>query len=153
MVALIHSKGLLALCISAGAGLSQAESTQPFAAAQLGQVLCLLVCSAVLIDRSSTQGGMGRQDNTCGAANLAHFLNSHHVGEHIAACAADLFGEVNAHHAQLCHLFNGLFGEIFLRVNLFGKGFDFVLSKFFVHFLYHSLLLGQSKIHNGILLI
>ena len=153
MVALIHSKGLLALCVGAGAGLSQAESTQPFAAAQLGQVLCLLVCSAVLIDRSSTQGGMGGQDNTCGAADLGQLLDSHDVGQDVAACTADGLREVDAHHAQLSHLLDGLLGEIFLRVNLFGKGFDFVLSKFFVHFLYHSLLLGQSKIHNGILLI
>ena len=93
-------------------------------------------------------------------ANIAHGCNSVTATKlslkpvsYTHLCAADLFGEVHAHHAQLCHLFNGLFGEIFLRVNLFGKGFDFVLSKFFVQLLYHSLLLGQSKIHNGILLI
>ena len=39
----LHGVGLLALGIGAGAGLGQAESAQPLAAAQLGQVLCLLL--------------------------------------------------------------------------------------------------------------
>src|SRR5699024_6129679 len=40
-------------------------------------------------------------------------------------------------------------GEILLGVHLLGQGLDFVLSKLLVHFLYHLLLLGQSKIHNA----
>ena len=48
-------KGLLTLCIGAGTRLGQAESTQPLAAAQLRQILCLLLGSTIFINRSSTQ--------------------------------------------------------------------------------------------------
>ena len=147
MVALVNGEGLLALSIGAGTGLGQAESTQPLAAAQLGQVLFLLGGSAVLVNGSGAQRGMGRQDNTGGAAYLGHFLNGHNVGQHIAACTADLFGEVDAHHAQLSHLLDGLFGEVFLSVDLLGQGLDFVFSKLLVHLLDHLLLFRQSKIH------
>ena len=147
MVALIHGKGLLTLGVGAGAGLGQTESADPLAAAQLGQVLFLLGGSAVLVNGSGAQRGMGRQDNTGGAADLGHFLNGHNVGQHIAACTADLFGEVDAHHAQLCHLLDGLFGEVLLSVDLLGEGLDFVFSKLLVHLLDHLLLLRQSKIH------
>ena len=53
VVAIQHGKGLLTLCVGAGARLSQTESTNPFAAAQLGQVIFLLLLGAVLIDRSA----------------------------------------------------------------------------------------------------
>ena len=90
---------------------------------------------------------MGRDDDTGGAADLGHLLNGHDVGQHIAAGAADFLGEVDAHHAQLRHLLDGLNGEIFLGIDLFGERLDFVLSKLLVHFLDHLLLFGQSKIH------
>src|SRR5699024_8981090 len=45
----LHGVGLLALGVGAGAGLGQAESAQPLAAAQLGQVLGLLLGGAVLV--------------------------------------------------------------------------------------------------------
>jgi len=53
VVAIQHGKGLLTLCVGAGARLSQTESTNPLAAAQLGQVIFLLLLGAVLIDRSA----------------------------------------------------------------------------------------------------
>ena len=90
---------------------------------------------------------MGRQDNTGGAADLGQLLDSHNVGQHVAACTADLFGEVDAHHAQLRHFFDGFLGEIFLSIDLFGEGLDFVFSKLLVHLLDHLLLFRQSKIH------
>ena len=151
MVALVNGEGLLALSIGAGTGLGQAESADPLAAAQLGQVLFLLGGGAVLIDGRSAQRGVGRQDNTGRAANLGHFLNRHDVGQHVAACTANGLREINAHHAQLSHLLNGLFGEVLLRVDLLGQGLDFVLSKLLVHLLDHLLLFRQSKIHYLIL--
>ena len=95
---------------------------------------------------------MSRDDDTGGAADLAQLLHGHDVGQHIAACTADLSREIDAHHAQLAHLFDGLLGEVFLCVNLLCQRLDFVLSKLAVHFLHHLLLLGQSKIHRYILL-
>ncbi len=95
---------------------------------------------------------MSRHDNAGSTANLAQLLNSHNVGQHIAACATDGSREINAHHSQLAHLLNSLFGEVLFRIDLFCQGFDFIFSKLAVHFLYHLLLLGQGKIHRYILL-
>ena len=94
---------------------------------------------------------MRRDDNAGGAADFAHLFDSHDVREHVAAGAAHLFGEIDAHHAQFRHLFDGLDGEVFLGVDLLGERLDFILSKLLVHFLYHLLLFGQSKIHLFIL--
>ena len=55
MVALVHGVGLLALGVGAGAGLGQAESADPLAAAQLGQILGLLLRGAVLVDGGGAQ--------------------------------------------------------------------------------------------------
>ena len=65
MVALVNGEGLLALGVGTGTGLGQAERADPLAAAQLGQVLGLLLGGAVLIDGSRAQRGVGGQDNTC----------------------------------------------------------------------------------------
>ena len=151
-VILFLGNGLLALCVGAGARLGQAEGTQPLAAAQLGQVLCLLLRGTVLINRSSAQAGVSRNDDTGGAANLAQLFHSHDVGQHIAAGTAHRSGEIDAHHAQLAHLLDGLLGEVLFCIDLLGQGLDFVFSKLAVHLLHHLLLLGQSKIHRYILL-
>ena len=151
-VILFLGNGLLTLCIGTSARLGQAESAQPLAAAELGQVLCLLLRGTVLINRSSTQAGVSGDDDTGGATDLAQLLHCHDVGQHIAACTADRGGEVNAHHAQLAHLLDGLFGEVLFCINLLSQGLDFVFSKLAVHLLHHLLLLGQSKIHRYILL-
>ena len=95
---------------------------------------------------------MSGDDDTGGATDLAQLLHCHDVGQHIAACTADRGGEVNAHHAQLAHLLDGLFGEVLFCINLLSQGLDFVFSKLTVHLLHHLLLLGQSKIHRYILL-
>src|SRR5699024_756556 len=115
----LHGVGLLALGVGAGAGLGQAESAQPLAAAQLGQVLGLLLGGAVLVNGRSAQRGVGRQDHAGGATDLAHLLNGHDVAQHVASGAAHAGGEINAHHPQLAHLLDGLFGEVFFGVHLF----------------------------------
>ena len=95
---------------------------------------------------------MSRNDDTGGAANLAQLFHSHDVGQHIAAGTAHRSGEIDAHHAQLAHLLDGLLGEVLFCIDLLGQGLDFVFSKLAVHLLHHLLLLGQSKIHRYILL-
>jgi hypothetical protein len=69
-VILFLGNGLLALCIGAGTRLGQAECTQPLAAAQLGQILCLLLGSTIFINRSSTQAGVSRDDDTGGTPSF-----------------------------------------------------------------------------------
>ena len=75
------------------------------------QILHLLLLGAVLENGSAAEGGMGGNDNSGGAANLSELLHAHGITENIAAGAAVLLREVNTHHAELGHLFDGLHGE------------------------------------------
>ena len=142
-----HGGGLLALGIGAGAGLGQAESADLLAGAQVGQILHLLLLGAVLEDGGGAQGGVGGNDNSSGTADLGQLLDAHGVGEHISASAAVLLGEVNAHHAQLGHLLDGLHGEALFLVDLSGQGLDLVLREIAVHLANEQLFLRQMEIH------
>jgi hypothetical protein len=106
-----------------------------------------LLLGAVLKDGSAAQRGVGRHDDRGGAADLGQLLHAHGIGENVAAGAAVLLGEVNAHHAQLCHLLHGLHGEALFLVDLLGQGFDLVLGELAVHLTEHQLLIGKMKIH------
>ena len=133
VVALQHRQGLLAGGVCAGVGLGQAEGTDLLAGEQVGQILPLLLLGAVLKDG--------------GAADLGQLLHAHGVGQNVAAGAAVLLGEVNTHHPQLGHLFDGLHGEPLLFVDLLSQRLHFVLGEFTVHLPEHLLLVCQMKIH------
>ena len=139
--------GLLALCVGAGAGLGQAKCADLAAGAQVGQILHLLLLGAVLKNGSSTQGGMRGNDNSGSTANLCQLLHTHCIGQHIAAGAAVLLGEVNTHHTQLCHLLDGFHGEALFLVDFSGQGLYFVLCKFAIHLANEQLFLSQMEIH------
>jgi len=147
-----HSGGLLALGVGTGAGLGQAESADLLAGAQVGQILHLLLLGAVLKDGGGAQGGVGGNDDSGGAADLSQLLHAHCIGQHIGASAAILLGEVNAHHAQLRHLLDGLHGEALFLIDLLSQRLDLVLGEFPVHLAEHLLLVCQMKIHDSILL-
>ena len=148
VIAIQHGNGLLALRVGAGTRLGEAERADPFAAAQLGQVIFLLLLGAVFIDGSTAQGGVGGKDNAGGAADLGKLFDRHDIGEDVAAGAAVLFGEIDSHHAQLSHLLDGLFGEALFLIHLSSQGLYFILGKLTVHFLHHGLLFGELEIHN-----
>ena len=142
-----HGGGLLALGIGAGARLGQAERADPLAGAQLGQVILLLLLGAVLIDGSAAQGGVGGDDNAGGAADLAHLLDGHDIGQNVRAGAAVLLGEIDAHHPQLRHLLDGFLGERLVLVHPLGQGLDFIFGEVTVHLAEHFLLSGKVQIH------
>ena len=107
----------------------------------------------MLKDGGAAQGGVGGHDDGGGAAHLGQLLHTHGIGQHIAAGAAILLGEVDAHHAQLGHLLHGLHGEALLLVQLLGEGLDLSFREFAVHLADHLLLFRQMKIHFFVLLI
>ena len=111
VVALKHGGGLLTGGVGTGAGLGQTERADLAAGQQVGQILHLLLLGAVLKNGSAAKGGMGRNNDCGGAADLRELFHAHSVAENIAARAAVLLGEVNTHHAELGHLFDGLHGE------------------------------------------
>ena len=110
-VLVLDSGGLLAGGVGTGAGLGQTERADLAAGQKVRQILHLLLLGAVLENGSAAEGGMGGNDNSGGAANLSELLHAHGITENIAAGAAVLLREVNTHHAELGHLFDGLHGE------------------------------------------
>ena len=147
MITGIHRDRLLSLRIRTGTRFRQTKSAEPFTAQQFGQIFLFLFFRAEFIDRCSTQRSMGRKDHGCGAADFRHFFDGHHIRKHVTAGSAVLLREVNAHHAQFCHLFDGFHREHFFGIHLFCQRLDFIFSKFAVHLLRHLLLFGQVKIH------
>ena len=141
------SSGLLALSVGTSAGLGQTEGADPLALAQLGQILHLLFLGTMLKDGSAAQRGVSRDDNGSGAADLGQLFHSHGVSQNVSASAAVLLGEVDAHHAQLSHLLDGLHGEALFLIDLLGQGLDFGLRKLTVHFAEHLMLFAQNEIH------
>ena len=119
-VLILDSDGLLAGSVRAGAGLGQTERADLAAGEKVGQILHLLLLGAVLEDRGAAQGGMSGDDDRGGAADLRQLLNAHGIAQNVAARAAILLGEVNAHHAELGHLFDGLHGEALFLIEFFG---------------------------------
>ena len=138
---------LLTLGVGAGAGLGQAESADLAAGAQVRQILHLLLLGAVLKNGGGAQGGMSRDDNGSGAADLGQLFHAHGIGQDVAAGAAVLLGEINTHHAQLCHLLDGFHGETLFFVDLSGQRLYFVLCEFAVHLANEQLFLRQMEIH------
>ncbi len=153
VVALQHGGGLLAGGVGTGVGLGQAEGADLLAGQQVRQVLHLLLLGAVLKDGGAAQRGVGGDDNGGGAAHLGQLLHAHGVGQHIAAGAAVLLGEVDAHHAQLAHLLHGLHGEALFLVDFLGQRLDLVLGELAVHLADHLLFFRQVKIHFSVLLV
>ena len=133
--------------IGAGAGLGEAEGAQPFAGAQLGQILLLLGLGTEVIDGVDAQTGVGGEDDAGGAADLAQLLHSHDVAEVGGALAAVLLGDIHAHHAQLGHLLDGLGGEALFLVHFLGQRLDLVLSEAAEHLLDEEFFFRQIKIH------
>jgi 3-hydroxybutyryl-CoA dehydrogenase len=75
-------------------------------------------------------------------------LKHHLIGMHFFnPGAAILLGEVNAHHAQLGHLLDGLHGEALFLIDLGGQGLDLVLREIAVHLANEQLFLRQMEIH------
>ena len=153
MISLQHRGGLLSGSIGTGIGLGQAKGADPLAGAELGQVLLLLLLGAVLKDGGAAQGGVGGHNDSGGAAHLGQLLHRHGISQHIGAGAAVLLGEIDAHHAQLGHLLDGLLGEALLLVDLLGQGLHLILGELTVHFPKHLMLFGQMKIHIALLLL
>ena len=119
-VLVLDSGGLLAGGVGTGAGLGQTERADLAAGQKVRQILHLLLLGAVLENGSAAEGGVGGNDNSGGAANLSELLHAHGITENIAAGAAVLLREVNTHHAELGHLFDGLHGEALFLIEFFG---------------------------------
>ena len=129
-------------------GLGEAESANPFAAGQFGQVLHLLLFGAGLQDGGAAKAGVGGQDDTRGGTHARELLNGHAVHDIGAAGTAVLRGDRNTHQTNLGHLFDRLHGETFLFVNLCGQRFHLFLCKLANHLQEELFLFCETKIHS-----
>ena len=120
VIAVEHRDGLLTGGVGTGVGLGQTERADLAAGQEIGEVLLLLLLGAVLKNRRAAEGGVRRDDDRGGAADLRQFLDAHGVGKNVTAGAAVFLREVNAHHAELGHLFDGLHGEALFLIDLLG---------------------------------
>ncbi len=64
-----------------------------------------------------------------GAADLAHLLDGHDIGQNVRAGAAVLLGEIDAHHPQLRHLLDGFLGERLVLVTHSARGLTHFRAK------------------------
>ena len=148
LVAVKDGGGLLPGGVGAGVGLGQAESADPLAAGQLGQVALLLLLGAVLHDGGHAEAGVGGEDDAGGGAHAAQLLDGHAVHDIRAAGSAVLFRHRNAHQANLGHLLHCLFGETLLLVHFGCEGFHLLLCKLANHLQEEFFLFGVAKIHS-----
>ncbi len=116
--------------VRAGVGLRQAEGSQPFARAQLRHPLALLLLGAEQVDRLRAQRGVGAQRDRDGGVDPRELLDRERVGERVAARAAVLLRERDAHQVQLAQLAHDLVREGLRAVELLGDGGDLALGEF-----------------------
>ena len=140
VVAHVDSLGLLSGCVGTRVGFGQTESAELLAGEQVGQVLCLLLVSAVVEDRPAAQGSVSRDDNSSGCADSGEFFHSDRIRDVVGAGAAVFSGERNAHHTELSHLFDIFLGESVFLIDVSSDGFDFGKGKFPYQFSYFLLL-------------
>ena len=148
VVALQASLGLALGSVGTGVGLGQSESADLVAGGEHGQVLGLLLGSAVGQDGIAAQAVVGGHDVAGGGALLGQLLNADGAGQRIGACAAVLLGHAHAHHAQVEQLLDVLPGILAGLVGLGSDGLDFILGEFRHHLPDQLVLTAQIEIHD-----
>ena len=90
--------------VRAGLGLGQPERAEPLARAQPRQPLALLLLGAEQVDRLRAERGVRAQRDRHRGVHARELLDRERVGERVAAAAAVLLGERDAHQVQLAEL-------------------------------------------------
>ena len=142
-----HSRRLLTGSVGTGIGLGKAESADPLARSQLGQILHLLLLGACLQYRRSAQRRMSRQNDARSGAHAAQLLNGHTVHNVRTAGTAVLGRNRNTHQADFGHFLYRLHRETLLLVDLCGEGLHLLLCKFANHLQEEFFLFRETKIH------
>ena len=147
VVACIDCRGLLCRSIRTGVGLRKAESAEPFARAELGQVFHFLFFGTVLINRSGAERRVCRYDHARSGAYARQLFDGHRIKDVVAACTAVVDGEGNTEDSQFCHFLYGFHRETFLFVDFGSQRFHLVFGKFADHLPEQLLGFGQFEIH------
>ena len=134
--------------VGTGVGFGEGESAHMMAGGQHGQVLGLLLRSAVGHDGIAAQAVVGGHDIAGGGALLGELLDADGAGQRIGARTAVLLGHAHAHDAQIKQLLDALAGILAGAVGLRRDGLDLIFGEGSHHLADQLMFLAQIKIHN-----
>ncbi len=133
VVALVFENSLLACSVGSCIGLSQTESAELLAGAQIREIFLLLLFGAEMIDRPCAKGGVCRNCNTSGSTDFGNLFDALCIGQLIETSSAVLLRERNAQKTHLSHHRDILLGESLLLIKLSSDGLAGILRKIAVH--------------------
>ena len=97
--------------VGARLGLGEAERGEPLAAGERGDPALLLLVGAEQVDRHRAERGVRGERDRDRRVDARELLDRDRVGERVAARAAELLGERDAHQPELGHLGDELVRE------------------------------------------
>ena len=127
--------------VRAGAGLGQPERGEPLAGGEVGQPLLLLLLGPEQEDRHRPERGVRGDRDRHRRVDPRQLLDRDRVRERVAAAAAVLLGDRDAHQPELGHLGDELVREAVLAVELLGDRRD-LLERERAHRVADQLVLG-----------
>ena len=133
--------------VGAGAGLGQPEGCELAAGSEVGQPLALLLLAPEQVDRHRPERGVRRDGDRDGRVDPRQLLDRERIGDRVAAGAAVLLGDRQAHHSELAELRDELVREARLPVELLRHRSDLLACELAHRVAYELLLLGQVEVH------
>ena len=128
--------------------LGQAERAELPPARRLRQPLALLLLAAEQVDRLGAQRGVGAERDRDRGVDAGQLLDGERVGERVAAAAAVLLGERDAHQARASpSLAHDLVGEALLAVQLLGDRRHLLRAKSRDGALDQAVVVGEVEVH------
>ena len=133
--------------VRAGLGLGQPEGGEPLAGAQLRQPVPLLLLGAPEVDRHRAERRVRRDRDADRRVDPRELLDRERVRERVAAAAAVLLGERDAHQPELAELRDDLVREALLAVELLGDRRDLLPREVAHGRLDQLLLVAEVEVH------
>jgi len=135
------------LGVRAGLGLGQPEGPEALATAQPRHPLALLVVGAEQPDRLGAQRGVRAHGDGHGGVDAGEFLDGQRVGQRVAAPAAVLLGERDAHEPQLAKLGGDRVGKGLGGVELPGHRSDLAAGEVAHRAADELVVVGEVEVH------
>jgi hypothetical protein len=142
--------GLRVAGVAARLRLGEPEGAEAPAGAQIGQVALLLLLGAEQVDRLRAERRVRAHRDRHGRVDPRELLDGDRVGQRVAARAAVLLGERDAHEPELAELRDDLVREALLAIELLGHRRDLVAGEVADGLLDEAVVVGQVEEHRGV---